>query len=255
MRRLLWGAAAIAALGFQTAHAETSGHIDAGFDYTDGYSSSDAFEAYSIGGAVQTDMGGWMLGLDGRTVLQAWNHGDGDYSHGYAALHADTSMGTWDVGAFIGILNYYGEGGKMVGLETRTSWGNFSLQGSTAYAAFNYNPDYDGYDVRLDGRYFFSPNFALTGNLGETWFDGAYGNDAEATDVGIGLAYQYANGLELSGGYQSTHFDFDGGGDNSVDSLRIAVSFHLNGGTMQDETNHGASWTGAQDLQDTFQRW
>lgn len=254
MRRLLWGAAAIAAFGFQAAHAETTGHIDGGYAFTN-YNSGSDFDAYSIGGAVQTDVGDWTVQLDGRTVLQTWSSDCCDDSHGYAAVHAGTKAGNWEVGGFLGILNYYGDGGKMIGLEARTSSGDFSFQGSAAYVGFDWWTDYYAYDVRLDGDYFFSPNFALTGNLGETWFTFDT-TDYEATDAGIGLAYQFSNGMELNGGYQYSNFDVSNGGtDYDTDTFWIGLSYHLNGGTLQDETNHGASWRGAQDLQDTFQRW
>lgn len=257
MRSILWGAAAIAAFGFQSAHAASvTGHIDGSAGYTNLNSGYDDFTAYALGGAIQTDMGGWTLGMDGQTILQDWSNGDGDYSHGYAAVHADTSMGSWDVGAFVGILNYYGDGGKMVGLETRTSWGDFSAQASTAYAAFNYNPDFDGYDVRVDGSYFFAPNFAVNGGVGETWFDGAYGSDATVTDISVGASYQFANGMELTGTYINSDFNFNNtSNDPTGQTLRIGFSYQFNGGSLQDNTNHGATWTGAQALTDSFSRW
>ena len=255
MRKLLWGAAAIAALGAQSAHAETTGHIDLGVGYTNYDQGWDDFSSYAIGGAVQTDVAGWAVQLDGQTIMQDWTHGDGDYSHSYAAVHATSDMGSWQAGAFVGLVNWYGDGGKLVGIEGRTAMGNLSLQASAAYAAFNYNPDYDAYDARIEGSYFLSPNFALTANVGKIWASEAYGGDDDATELGVGFAYQMANGFELNGGYQHSDWSYYNGNDVTPQTLRVGFSYHFNGGSLQDETNHGASWTGAQAFTDSLSRW
>lgn len=258
MRKLLWGAAAIAAFGAQAAHAETSGHIDGSYENSGGYNNNYATNTWDLGGAVQTDIAaGWTVQLDGQVEMQEWNHASGDSSHGYTALHADTSLGSWQVGGFVGLMNWYGDGGKIVGAEARTSFGNLSVQASAAYTAFNSNDDYHVSGVRAEGSYFFSPNLAVTANVGFSnagyESDGGYW-DTDIRDLGIGVRYLCHDKVEVFGGYQNTDTDFSNYTDYTVDSYRVGIRFHFNGGTLQEETNSGASWNGAQAIQETFRR-
>lgn len=254
MRKILFGAAAAAAMLAPAAHADTTALVDAGYANTD-YDNNNSFDAFHLGGAVQTDIAsGWTMQLDGRTVLQSWDSSSGNDSQGYAALHLDTSAGNWEFGGFVGILNYYGDGGTMIGAETRTSFGDISLQGSIGYADFDEFFDYSAWNVRINGSYFISPNFAINAGINDASFDTDF-TDYDVLDLSVGAGYQFSNGFEIYGDYVNTNGNPDSGSDYDADTFRIGVRYHINGGNLQDETNHGATWTSAYALHDQFLRW
>ncbi|ANP46974.1 hypothetical protein [Candidatus Viadribacter manganicus] len=255
MKKLLLGAAAalaVAAPGM--ASAETSGNIDVSIGNTD-WDNGSEFDTTTLGGAVQFDaMDGWAVSLEGRTVLQQWDGSSGDSSHGYAAVHADTNAGAWDFGGWVGLLNYYGDGGTTIGLETRTNFGNFSAQGSIGLAQFDQFFDYDAMNYNVQGAYFFTPNFSVNGNVTITEIDYTFG-DTDMTDYGIGAAYGFGGGFEVYGGYVKSEMDYSGGGNDETDTFNLGLRFHFNGGTLQDYANDGASWGGVRAISDAFTRW
>src|SRR5262249_33303654 len=151
------------------------------------YDNGNSFNGVAVGGSVQFDAWtGWSVQADGRTILQSWED-QADYSHSYAAVHADTNTGAWDFGGWVGLINYYGDGGYQIGAETRTHFDNISLQGSIGYANFNYYNNFSAWDLNVQGAYFINPDFAITGNVTGTWFDN--GTDYDTTEYGIGAAY------------------------------------------------------------------
>lgn len=254
MKKLFLGAAAAAAIVAPgAALANTSGYIDGGYEATE-YDGGGEFDALHLGGAIAHDFGsGWGIQADARMVNQEWDGSSSDDSHGYAALHAYTTTGSWDFAGFVGLLDYYGDGGKMIGAETRTAFGAISLSGSLGYADFeNGGSDYNALDLRVNGAYFFNPNFALTAGVGHTDWDSFF--DSDALDLSVGVAYQLTNGIAFSGEYTNT--DGDGFfGDWEVDTFRLGVRFNINGGDLQNVTNNGASWSGAADLSEAMMRW
>jgi hypothetical protein len=187
MRTLLLGAAAAAAMVAPgMASADTRGSIGFMVEMNDfDYSSNGEFVGYNLGGAIMHDLSGLTLQLDGRTTLQDWDCCDTYYSQGYAAAHLSSDMGGWDLGGFLGIVNYYGEGGILVGAEARTMLGNFALDGSIGHTDFADN-DYNGTAYRAGGAYFFSPNLALTGGASFTNIDS--GQDYDITELSLGGA-------------------------------------------------------------------
>jgi len=257
MRKLLLGALAATAMAAPAvAHADTSGVINLGFqsnDFNHGYGS---YDAYALGGARHTKNDtGWTVQFDANTVLQKWDGSSGDDGQSYAAVHADTNMGTWEFGGFAGIQNYYDDGGIIVGAETRTSFDNLSLQGSLGYGTWNESNDWTSWDAHVDAAYFFSPNLAVTAGL--TYqsidYDNSFYSD-DQTEWSIGGAYQFANGVEVYGGYLNSDNDYAADG-YTVDTWNLGLRFHFNGGSLQDYTNHGASWNGANVISDTITRW
>jgi len=254
MKKLMLGAAAaVAIVAPSAAFADTSGYIDAGYEASE-YDGGGEFDALHLGGAIAHDLSnGWGVQADARSVNQEWDGSSSDDSHGYAAVHAYTNAGSWDFAGFVGLVEYYGDSGKMIGAETRTAFGNISLSGSLGYADFeNGGSDYSATDLRVNGAYFFSPNLALTAGVGHTDWESVF--DSDALNLSIGGAYQLASGIALTGEYVNT----DGDGffsDWEIDSFRLGVRFNINGGDLQNVTNNGASWSGASDLSEAMMRW
>ncbi|MBS0385741.1 MAG: hypothetical protein JSS00_10390, partial [Proteobacteria bacterium] len=206
MKKVVFGALAIAAAATPAAYAETSGVVDAGYANSD-YNTHTSFNGYHLGGAFQTDAwSGWSMQVDGATILQDWRNSP-NWSHSYAAVHADTNTGGWDFGGWVGLLNYYGDGGWQFGGETRTSFDNISLQGSVGYANFNSYNDFSAWDLNVSGAYFINPNFAITANASGTWFNQSSSSDYTATEYGVGATYGCGNGFEFYGGYLRSQFD------------------------------------------------
>jgi len=253
MKKVFLGALAIAATTVPAAYAEVSGVVDAGYQNED-RSSGNSNNTEYLGGAFQSDAwAGWTVQVDGRTNIQQWDNNSRDYSHSYAAIHADTNTGAWDFGGWVGIQNYYGDGGWSIGGETRTHFDNFSVQGSVGYVHFNTPSDYSAWNLNVAGAYFINPDFAITGNVTGTWFDS--GTTYDTTEYGIGATYGFGNGFEVYGGYLRSEFKPDGGGEYDYNTWNVGLRYHFGGGTLQDYTNHGASWNGAGVLMDTFSRW
>lgn len=249
MKKIMHGAALAAALMAPgLASANTSGAIevsyeDNDFDYGD-------FWDLQLGAAVMQDMGGWMLQGEGRATMQDWDN-DWRYGHGVAAVHGSMDFGGWDGGIYTGILNYYGDGGLIIGLEGRTAFGNLSLDGSIGHASMA-DDNYDGTQVRVGGAYFFTPNLAINAGASQTDIESSGGADWEITELSLGAAYQFANNVTLFGGYTNT--DGENGADYEGDTINIGLRLNFNGGTLQDNTNDGL-WQAAQHLANTFKRW
>ena len=250
MKKLLVGAATAAALiAPSVASADTQGAIDFTFENTE-YDSGSDFDAYSLGGAIATDIShGLRLQADGRTTLQEWS--SDSYSHGYTAAHVSGDLGGFNVGGFVGLLNYYGDGGTLLGVEARNDWGNFSVDGSIAFSDFRDN-DFDGTHYNIGGSYFFMPNFAV--NAGYSFNEIDTGADYELDAWSLGAAYQFANNVEVFGAWTNTNYEVNGSDYNETDSLQLGVRLNIGGGTLQDNTN-GGLWNSARDVADTYLRW
>jgi hypothetical protein len=253
MKKILLGAAAAIAIAAPSAAlANTSGYVEGGYEATE-YDSSNEFDALHLGGGFYHSMGGWAIQSDARVVNQEWDGSSGDDAHAYAALHAATEGSAWDFGGFVGLLDYYGDSGMMFGGETRTNFGNLSLQGNLGYADFDQFFEYSLWDARVDARFFLMPNAAITGGVGFSEWDAF--TDSEAVDLSIGGAFQFANGFTVHGEYVATDGENDGGGDWEADTFRIALRYDINGGSLQDITNDGASWNGGAALHESMLRW
>ncbi len=256
LKKLLVGTAVTAALmtpGLTS--ADTSGSIGLSYEHNDfDYSSNGEFQGYNLGGAIIHDLSDTLtLQADGRTTLQDWDCCDSYYSQGYAAAHLSTDLGSWDLGGFAGFVNYYGEGGVLIGAEARTALGNFSLDGAYSLTDFAENGAY-GTAARLGGAFFINPNFAVTAGAGYSWIDGSGSTEYDITELSLGGAYQFANNIELYGGYTNTDAERSTGTEYEGDTFQLGVRFNVGGGTLQDNTNDGAWWS-AEHVSDTWNRW
>lgn len=254
MKKFLLGAAAAAAIAAPSlASAETTGNIDLNYGSTE-YDGGGEFDATTLGGAVQFDaMPGWTVALEAQTNSQEFDSG-GSSSHSHAAVHAATDVGGWDVGGFFGLLNSYGSSGWTLGAETRTSFGNFSVEGALGYAQFDNFNEVESFSTNVQGAYFFTPNFSVNGGAMFSNIDYGFG-DYDVTDLNVGAAYGFGNGFEVYGGYVNSEFDFNGGGGFETDTWNLGVRYHFNGGTLQETVNEGPSWSTVGNISDMFMRW
>lgn len=252
MKTFLVGAAAAAALiAPGVASADTQGAIDFTFEQTDYDNSFSDFDTYALGGGFAADVShGLRLQLDGRAVLQDFDGFSGDSSHGYAAAHLSGDLGGFNVGGFLGIVNYYGDAGTFLGAEARHAFGNFVADGSIGHADFD--SGYDGTSYRLGGSYFFMPNFSVSGGYGFTGIDS--GQDHDITEWKFGAAYQFTNNIELYGAYIDSENDRSVSADYEFETFQIGMRLNFGGGTLQDNTNTGL-WNSARQISETWARW
>jgi len=253
MKKLLVGAAAAAALiAPGIASADTIGAIDFNYETTD-YDTSSEFDQWSLGGGFATDFShGLTVQLDGRTTQQEWDSGGGNYSHGYATAHVSGDLAGFNVGGFAGMLNYYGDGATMLGVEARRGFGNISLNGSIGHTDFGDDNDYDGTSYRVGGSYFFMPNLAVSAGYGLTSIDS--GQDHDITEWNLGAAYQFSNNIELYGAYVDSENDRSISDDYEYETFQIGMRLNFNGGTLQDNAN-GGLWNSARQISETWARW
>jgi len=251
MKTFLVGAAAAAALiAPGVAAADTIGSVDYTLENTE-YDSGGEFDAYSLGGAIATDIShGLRLQADARTTLQDWDGSSGDYSHGYAATHLSGDLGGFNVGGFVGMLNYYGDGGVVYGVEGRRAFGNLSIDASVAFSDFGDN-GYEGTHYNIGGSYFFSQNFSVNAGYNVSEIDS--GTDYDIDELSVGAGYQFANNLEVFGNYISAETD-NGFSSNDTETLQLGVRFNIGGGTLQDNTN-GGLWDTVRGISETYTRW
>lgn len=253
MKNILLGATAALALAAPgVASAESSGYIDMGYQNNE-FDSGSEFDGLHLGAGFYNDFGGWGIQADGQTTNLDWDGSSGNDSTSYAAVHAFTTGGSWDFGGYVGLLNYYGDGGYMVGGETRTNFGNFSLEGTLGYADFDQSTDYNAWDVAANGAYFFMPNFAVTGTVAYTEWDAFF--DYDATTLSLGGAYQFGGAWTVYGGYSNVDVDSSTGSDYESDVWRIGFRYNIGGGDLQTVTNDGASWSGGAAMHERFLRW
>ncbi|MBX9745587.1 MAG: porin [Hyphomonadaceae bacterium] len=250
MKRILVGAAAAAALVAPgVASADVQGAIDYTYENTE-YDSGSDFDAYSLGGAIATDvMHGLRLQADGRTTMQEWS--TSEYSHGYAAVHLSGDLGGFNVGGFGGMLNYYGDPGTVFGVEARRGFGNFTIDGAIGFSNFD-EADYEGTHYNIGGSYFFAPNFSINAGYSIDDIDYAAGYDLDTWS--LGAAYQFSNNIELFGAWANTNYENNGIDYNETDSLQLGVRLNIGGGTLQDNAN-GGLWNSVREISDTYLRW
>lgn len=252
MKTFLVGAAAAAALiAPGVAGADTIGAIDFTLESTDYDNTFSDFDAYSLGGGVATDIShGLRLQLDGRTTLQDFDGSSGDSSHGYAAAHLSGDLASVNVGGLLGIVNYFGDGGTLIGVEARRGFGAFVVDGSIGHVDFD--SGYDGTSYRLGGSYFFTPNFSVSGGYGLTEIDA--GQDHDITEWSLGGAYQFANNIEVFGAYTDSENDRSVSSDYDYETLQLGVRMNIGGGSLHDNAT-GGLWDTARQISDTWLRW
>lgn len=247
MRKVLFGAAAVLAIAAPAvANAGTQASIDLSYEKSD----NDSYEVDNtrLGGTLVHGLGGNMsVQADGATTLQSLEDDTVDLSTGYAAAHLIFDLGSFDVGAFGGIVDSYVLGGTIFGAEGRTSFGNFSVDGSATLIDFD--DAFDGNALRVGGAYYFMPNFEVNAGVSQTTLED--GSEVEITELSLGVAYQFSNNIELYGDYHDRDVDYEFGGSEEGDSIRIGIRFNIGGGTLQDNQNSGA-FGSTSAISDTF---
>jgi len=256
MKKTLFGAAAAIAIiaPFGAAHAEGSGHIDlsyqaANIDWSNG--SNDDVDAWNLGGAMIMPMGGWDLQFDANHENFNWG-GDYDYTNDNVTAHAILRNDAWALGGYAGFGSYYGDTLYMIGGEGQMYMNNITLGGALSYAESSDGYDYNAWDARVNGSYFVTPNFELNATLSYTSWDDY---DDNATGYGVGARYRFdGSRFSVSGNYLRENWDY-GTSDADADVFKFGVSYAFGSDSLQDESQHGASFDAATRFVDVWTRW
>jgi opacity protein-like surface antigen len=242
MKKLLIGAASSALLAPAAAHADTSGFVDTAYEYSE--TSGASADSWNLGAGIQHDFDGWGIQGDGRTTH--FDNGSFTIGAGYTAVHAYTGLTqNADVAVFVGMLDFIGNDGVMIGTEARVEQPQWSLQGSLGYAEFHQTSgNFQIWDGRAIGSWFLNQDTALTPVLSYTeWHE--TNEILTQFGAGLGFTHRFNSGVQIVADYVHSDNDSTVAGPYQVDTWRLGVRINLNAGNLQAITNHGASWRGA----------
>ncbi|MDX2233543.1 MAG: porin [Hyphomonadaceae bacterium] len=240
MKVLVFGAiSALALLAVAPANAAT-GYVGAAYTRAEvdaGAGDNDA-DAFGVEGAVAFDATE-SLGLD---LDAAYSDSDDSDSVAGATAHLYGRAAGYKFGGFVGLADT-DETIYSVGVEGQRAFGQFTLAGALAYANAD-DSDVDAYGVDVEGRFFATDNFRLSGKLGYASLEGAAGDD-DLLSAGVGAEYQFASlPISVVGGYTRREFDE---ADVSSDAFTVGVRYNW-GGSLKDRDENGPSFAGLSSL-------
>jgi hypothetical protein len=241
MRKVLLGAtAALAFVAPGVASAETSGHVGASYGNTE-IDGLGEFDTYGIDGAVATDLGSnWLLQFDASSHNLDFD-GGGETSAGGAYVHIAKRGSGHTLAGVVGMTDIFGLSGETIGAEGQMFFSSVTVNGSAVYGNFD-EADFDVWNLHLDGTFFVTENFGLTGGVNHSEADSS-GSEFDWTTWSADAAYRFANSpFSVFGGYAYTDFD-DAGGE--ADTWRIGVRYDFGTDSLQASSQTGASLNGA----------
>jgi hypothetical protein len=236
MKKFLFGAAAAAAMIVPGAAAADTNAV-VGVQYTNVDFDGFDFDNYGLTGGFSHDFSnGTMLQVDGE--MGRIEAGGCCLGFSYGAVHYGVRNDSYGYAGFIGLQDFFGYSGAAIGVEGQWFFSSATLNGSIGFMDFD-DLDVSATNVELDGAWFFTPNFALTGIVGYTEFDA--GGSFDATTLGVGGEWRFSNSpASLVFGYRNADFD---GGDS--DSWTIGLNVDLGTDSLQERSRSGASFSGA----------
>lgn len=240
MRKILMGAAAAFAVAAPGVAAADS--ADVGFHYAnvDPDAGGDG-DLYGLSGAYSHQLGnGWVMQADG--LHDRLDFGGGDIGSSYGAVNLGMRGDSHAVYGFVGLSDAFAISFINLGVGGQLYLGNATINGSIGWS------DADDFDLsttsaRLDGTWFFTDNFGLTGEVGwaETETGGA---DIDFTTLGVGAAWRFAGtGWTANAGYQNVDPD-----TGDADIFRLGVSYNIGTSSERERSQEGASFDGARNL-------
>jgi hypothetical protein len=235
MKKFLVGAAAAAAiLAPVAASADTTAVV--GIQYSNTDIDSFDFDAYGINGAFNHGFSnGTYVQMD--VAADRIDAGGCCLDSSYAAVHYGMRNDNYAFGGFVSLDELFIYSGLGIGLEGQWYTPNMVFNGSVANYDFS-DLDASTTSVTLDGSYFFTPDFSVTGRA--TFADDElYGDDV--TVWGLGGEYRFSGqpfSIEL--GYrQADAFD------NDITSWTIGFNIDLGADSLYDRATSGPSQSGA----------
>ncbi len=228
MKKVFFGAAAVALMTATSAHAE-GGYVGGVYGNTDvdGLGDSDFYGAEAAFGGANFEVDLSLFDSDAS---------DSAYSIGGHLFGRDDSH---LFGGFVSLSDADGSTTWTAGVEGNMYLDNVTLAGAVGYAS-NDRLDTDGLGIRTQARLFPSENLRLQGNLGWTSLDIAGFNE----DV---ITYGVGGELQLSAMPISLTFDWNTADADttgiSADTVTFGVRYNF-GGTLRDRDRTGPSQAG-----------
>ena len=257
MKKTLLGAAAAFAIAAPvSAHADVTGHLDLSYQAANidwgGGGDSDV-NAWTLGGAMIMPLhDGWNLQLDANHENYNWDSSDYDNAATNVTLHGVYRTDNYGIGGYAGFGSIWSQTIYMFGGEGQYYLPNATLGGAISYGAMSDGYDYKAWDARVNGSYFFTPNFAVNATASYTWWDDY---DLDVTGFGIGAEYRFENcPFSIGGNYLRERWEYSSS-DADVDIFKISLTYHFGADTLQAQSQHGASFDAAPRFIDVWTRW
>ena len=240
MKKYFLGAAAALALAAPgIASAETTAEVGVTLGNID----------FGAGGDADT------LGINGAFSHETGNGLTIQFDGSHTRLDAGADLGVGNVSASLGMRNeghaFYGFLGMSdvdafsstnLGVGGQLFLDRFTLNGSYGHAEIDtVNVDFDS--LHIDGTYFFTDNFGVGAELGQSEIDAGGGD--EWTTLGVNGVYRF-NGSPFAINAAYRNLDFDLGGEAEV--LRIGFTYNIGTSSELERSRSGASFNGARVL-------
>jgi hypothetical protein len=199
----------------------------------------DSIDTWGIDGAYSHQMdSGWVLQMDGQ-------HDSLDVGTDIGSSYAAVNLGARSEGhamyGFAGLSDMLALSFVNVGVGGQLYLGNVTVDGSVGYANSD-DADLSVTDANVDGTWFFTDNFGLTGRVGWAQVDDG-SNDTDATTLGVGAAWRPdGSNFTFNAGYDSVD------GDNDGNVWRLGLTYNIGTSSERERSQSGASFNGARTL-------
>jgi hypothetical protein len=141
----------------------------------------------------------------------------------------------------VGMTDLFGAAGETVGAEGQLFFSSVTVNGSAVYGNFD-EFDFDLWNLHLDGTFFATENFGVTGGVSHSEADSS-GSDFNWTTWSADAAYRFAGSpFSLFAGYAYTDYDDTGG---EADTWRFGIRYDFGTDSLQSSSQTGASLNGA----------
>lgn len=240
MKNILLGAAAAFAVAAPGIAAADTADVGIHIGSIDPDSGSD-IDVWGLDGAFSHELGsGWVLQADG--LHDRMDFGGADLGNSYGAVNLGMRGGSHAFYGFVGLSDVFALSFINLGVGGQLYLGNATLNGSIGWSDAD-DFDISTTDVRLDGTWFFTDNFGVTGQVGWAETD-AGGTETDWTTLGAAAAWRFTGtDWTANAGYQN--IDADGG---DADVFRLGFSYNIGTSSERERSQAGASFNGARNL-------
>lgn len=238
-KKLLAGAAATAAvMAPGLAAADTNAVVGVAYNMQE--IESDDWDRYGLNGAFSHDFSnGTLLQFD--AAAERFEAGGCCLSSNYGAVHYGMRNDSYALGGFVSVQEFSILAGLGVGVEGKLFLSNAVFNGSLGHVDFE-DGEISATSAQIDGAYYFSPNFAVTGLISHT--EGDDNLDAEWDSYGAGGEWRFA-GSPASVVFGYRHVEIE---DVEGDTWTVGFNFDFGTDSLQDRARSGPSFNGASAL-------
>ncbi len=236
MKKFLLSAAAALAIAAPGVAAADSADVGVNFSNTDAGGGFD-LDAWSLNGA-------FVHNLDGNMILQFDGEhnkmdigGNADLGASYGAANFGVRNDSYAVYGFVGFSDIFALSGTNYGIGGQFYLPNMTFNGS--YGITDWGDDINMSNLHVDATYFFTDNFGISAEAGQSDMD-----FADLRTLGVGAVWRPdGTNFTFNAGYRN--FDFDGA---EADQFRIGFTYNIGSHSAKENSQSGASLNGARTL-------